>query len=364
MQWLSEYGLFLAEAVTVVVAIGAIILMIVRARHGDSVEREARLKIRPWHERMQHLQRELGQAGLEDAERTANAKARAKKEKQEAKSLKKALKAKAKRKPSDDVQDQDSTAGRRVFVLDFVGDIKATGVESLAEQVTALEGVLTDKDEVVLRLESGGGLVHAYGLAAAQLDRLRAAGARLTITVDKVAASGGYMMACAADHVVAAPFAVIGSIGVVAQVPNVHRLLKKHDVDVEILTAGRYKRTLTMLGENTEEGREKFLSDLARTHDLFKQHVGSRRPQLDVEAVSQGDIWYGSEAIAIGLIDEVGTSQALLAGYLKQDLKIFEVSLEKPRRMMDRFGKGMTLSLDRVLDRVLERNVESRWQQH
>lgn len=364
MQWLSEYGLFLAEAVTVVVAIGAIILMIVRARHGGSGEREARLKIRPWHERMQHLQRELGQAGLEDAERTANAKARAKKEKQEAKSLKKALKAKAKRKPSDDVQDQDSTAGRRVFVLDFVGDIKATGVESLAEQVTALEGVLTDKDEVVLRLESGGGLVHAYGLAAAQLDRLRAAGARLTITVDKVAASGGYMMACAADHVVAAPFAVIGSIGVVAQVPNVHRLLKKHDVDVEILTAGRYKRTLTMLGENTEEGREKFLSDLARTHDLFKQHVGSRRPQLDVEAVSQGDIWYGSEAIAIGLIDEVGTSQALLAGYLKQDLKIFEVSLEKPRRMMDRFGKGVTLSLDRVLDRVLERNVESRWQQH
>jgi serine protease SohB len=364
MQWLSEYGLFLAEAVTVVVAIGAIILMIVRARHGDSGEREARLKIRPWHERMQHLQRELGQAGLEDAERTANAKARAKKEKQEAKSLKKALKAKAKRKPSDDVQEQDSTSGRRVFVLDFVGDIKATGVESLAEQVTALEGVLTDKDEVVLRLESGGGLVHAYGLAAAQLDRLRAAGARLTITVDKVAASGGYMMACAADHVVAAPFAVIGSIGVVAQVPNVHRLLKKHDVDVEILTAGRYKRTLTMLGENTEEGREKFLSDLARTHDLFKQHVGSRRPQLDVEAVSQGDIWYGSEAIAIGLIDEVGTSQALLAGYLKQDLKIFEVSLEKPRRMMDRFGKGVTLSLDRVLDRVLERNVESRWQQH
>lgn len=363
MQWISAYGLFLAQAITVVVAIGAIILIIVRARQGDGGEREAKLKIRPWNERMKAYQRELSQAGLEDAEYAANEKARAKQHKQEAKVLKKALKAKAK---SGDKSSTDATVhgnGRRAFVLDFVGDIKATGVESLAEQITALEGVLGEKDEVVLRLESGGGLVHAYGLAAAQLDRLRASGARLTITVDKVAASGGYMMACAADHVIAAPFAVIGSIGVVAQVPNVHRLLKKHDVDVEILTAGRYKRTLTMLGENSEEGREKFLSDLARTHELFKQHVGSRRPQLDVDAVSQGDIWYGSEAIDIGLIDEVGTSQALLSRYLKEEVKVFEVSLEKPRRVMDRFGKGVTSGLDRVLDRVLERNAESRWHQ-
>ncbi|WP_158773645.1 protease SohB [Cobetia sp. L2A1] len=363
MQWISAYGLFLAEAITVVVAIGVIVLLIARARHGDGGEREAKLKIRPWHERMKGYQRELSQAGLEDAEYVANEKARAKQHKQEAKLLKKTLKAKAKSDGKSSVDTTARTSGRRAFVLDFVGDIKATGVESLAEQITALEGVLGEKDEVILRLESGGGLVHAYGLAAAQLDRLRASGARLTITVDKVAASGGYMMACAADHVVAAPFAVIGSIGVVAQVPNVHRLLKKHDVDVEILTAGRYKRTLTMLGENSEEGREKFLSDLARTHELFKQHVGSRRPQLDVEAVSQGDIWYGSEAIEIGLIDEVGTSQTLLARYLKEDVKVFEVSLEKPRRVMDRFGKGVTLSLDRVLDRVLERNAESRWHQ-
>ncbi|KPM80622.1 MULTISPECIES: protease SohB [Cobetia] len=366
MQWISQYGLFLAQAITVVVAIAAIVLIIARARQGEAGERQAKLKIRPWHERIKGYQRELSHAGLEEAEYAAKEKARAKKHKQEAKALKKSLKAKAKANKGGNADKDDapaSTRGRRVFVLDFVGDIKASGVESLAEQITALEGVLGEQDEVVLRLESGGGLVHAYGLAAAQLDRLRASGARLTITVDKVAASGGYMMACAADHVVAAPFAVIGSIGVVAQVPNVHRLLKKHDVDVEILTAGRYKRTLTMLGENSEEGREKFLSDLARTHELFKQHVGSRRPQLDVEAVSQGDIWYGSEAIDIGLIDEVGTSQALLARYLKEEVKIFEVSLEKPRRVMDRFGKGVTSSLDRVLDRVLERNAESRWHQ-
>lgn len=364
MQWISQYGLFLAQAVTVVAAIAAIVLIIARARQGEAGERQAKLKIRPWHERIKGYQRELSHAGLEEAEYAAKEKARAKKHKQEAKALKKSLKAKAKASKDGKADTDDAPSkGRRVFVLDFVGDIKASGVESLAEQITALEGVLGQQDEVVLRLESGGGLVHAYGLAAAQLDRLRASGARLTITVDKVAASGGYMMACAADHVVAAPFAVIGSIGVVAQVPNVHRLLKKHDVDVEILTAGRYKRTLTMLGENTEEGREKFLSDLARTHELFKQHVGSRRPQLDVETVSQGDIWYGSEAIDIGLIDEVGTSQALLARYLKEEVKIFEVSLEKPRRVMDRFGKGVTGSLDRVLDRVLERNAESRWHQ-
>ena len=109
----------------------------------------------------------------------------------------------------------------------------------------------------------------AYGLAASQMQRIRDKKLKLTVCVDKVAASGGYMMAVVADKIIAAPFAVLGSIGVLAQVPNFHRLLKKHDVDFEMLTAGKYKRTLTMFGENTDKGREKFQEDIEDTHVLF-----------------------------------------------------------------------------------------------
>ena len=130
----------------------------------------------------------------------------------------------------------------------------------------------------MVRLESGGGLVHGYGLAAAQLVRLKDAGLTLTVCVDKVAASGGYMMACVADKVVAAPFAVIGSIGVVSQLPNFHKWLKNHDVDYEMFTAGDYKRTVTVFGENDAEDRAKYQEELEQTHALFKHFVNTYRP--------------------------------------------------------------------------------------
>ena len=173
-------------------------------------------------------------------------------------------------------------------MLDFDGDIKASAVEHLRHEITALLSLATPQDEVVVRLESGGGMVHSYGLAPRNWRRIRQAGVPLTICVDKVAASGGYMMACIGDRILSAPFAILGSIGVVAQLPNLHRLLKKHDVDFEVLTAGEYKRTLTVFGENTDKGREKFQEDLEITHELFKDFVARYRPQLAIDEVATG----------------------------------------------------------------------------
>ncbi|MCP1366470.1 S49 family peptidase, partial [Halomonas sp. BBD48] len=170
-----------------------------------------------------------------------------------------------------------------------------------------------------------------------------------------------YLMACCGDRLRAAPFAVIGSIGVVAQLPNVHRLLKKHDIDVELLTAGRYKRTLTVLGENTQEGREKFLDDLENTHQLFKRFVSQRRPQLDIEAVSTGEIWYGSEAVENGLVDEVGTSEAYLLERMKQ-ARVILLALEKHRGLSERLGKTVSLGIERGVQRLFEVVDASRWQ--
>ena len=208
---------------------------------------------------------------------------------------------------------------KKVFVIDFKGDLQAHAVEHLREEITMiLATVKPDQYRVVLRLESPGGVVHGYGLAAAQLVRLREAGFDLTVCVDKVAASGGYMMACIANQIVAAPFAILGSIGVVAQLPNFNKLLKQHNIDYEVYTAGEYKRTVTVFGENSEQGKAKFEQELQQTHQLFKHFVENYRPQLQVAKVATGEHWYGEDAKQLNLVDQLQTSDAYLLSLLDE----------------------------------------------
>lgn len=227
--------------------------------------------------------------------------------------LKKAL---AKNESEDEDEDDESeTKRKKVYLLNFNGDVEANGITFLRREITAILQNAKSTDEVVLKLESPGGLVHSYGFAASQLDRFRKKNIPLTVCVDHIAASGGYMMACVANNIVAAPFAIIGSIGVVAEVPNFHRFLKNRDIDVDIYTAGKHKRTVTTLGENTEEGKEKFKKELEDTHGLFKDHIKQYRSDLDIESLATGECWYGSEALNKGLIDQIGTSDDLLLEY-------------------------------------------------
>lgn len=200
----------------------------------------------------------------------------------------------------------------KIYVIDFKGSMDAKEVHCLREEISAILLVATNNDQVLLRLESAGGLVHSYGLAASQLQRLRNKGIFLTVAVDKIAASGGYMMACVANHIIAAPFAVIGSIGVVAQIPNFHRLLKRNDIDIELHTAGEYKRTLTLFGENNDRGRQKLIEELQATHQLFKNFIHDMRPTLDIDSVATGEHWFGTQALEKNLIDEIGTSDEFI----------------------------------------------------
>lgn len=227
-----------------------------------------------------------------------------------------------------DVQKQNDD--HSVFVLDFDGDIRASAVQHLREEISAIISVAKSGDEVVLRLESGGGQVHAYGLAAAQLERIKAANLRLTICVDKIAASGGYMMACTADHIIASDFAVLGSVGVVSQLPNFHEFLKKHDVHFEQFTAGEHKRTVTVFGENTDEDRAKHQADIERIHELFKDFVARHRPSLDVDKIATGEVWFGEDAQRLNLIDEIGTSDAYLLSKLENQEVYLLSSRSKP----------------------------------
>ena len=248
---------------------------------------------------------------------------------------------------------------QKVYVLDFKGDMQASAVENIREEITLiLATAKAGRDRVILRLESPGGMVHGYGLAASQLVRLRDAGFQLTICVDKVAASGGYMMACIGSEIVAAPFAIIGSIGVVAQVPNFNRLLKEHHVDFELYTAGQFKRTVTMFGENTEEGKAKFEEELQQTHVLFKHFVEKYRPQLNVEKVATGEHWYGQDALDLNLLDKLKTSDEYLLSLLPQH-DIYVIQTRKKPTLGEKLGLQAAQMADSLIPAVMNKLVDS-----
>ncbi|HEM7307706.1 TPA: protease SohB [Acinetobacter baumannii] len=248
---------------------------------------------------------------------------------------------------------------QKIFVLDFKGDIQASAVENLREEITLiLATAKAGRDRVVVRLESPGGMVHGYGLAAAQLVRLRDAGFHLTICVDKVAASGGYMMACIANEIISAPFAVVGSIGVVAQVPNFNRLLKEHNVDFELYTAGQYKRTVTMFGENTPEGKAKFEEELQQTHILFKHFVEKYRPQLNVDKVATGEHWYGQDALDLNLVDKLQTSDEYLLALLPQH-DVYVINTRKKATLGEKLGLQAAQMADSLIPAVMNKVADT-----
>jgi len=269
------------------------------------------------------------------------------------KSEKKAQKAEKKQKKSGKKESEDSAKEKRVFVVDFDGDVKASDTENLRELISAILIEATQEDEVVIKLESSGGMVHTYGLASSQLARITAKHIPLTVCVDHVAASGGYMMACVADKIVAAPFAIIGSIGVIAQLPNFHKLLKKSDIDYEMYTAGEYKRTLTMFGENTEKGRQKFVEDLEDTHVLFKEFVSEHRPKLDIDNVATGEIWFGRRALDNNLVDELSTSDEYLYE-LSKESNVFELKVEHKQNVIEKLGLSVSKGAERAVEKSFE----------
>ncbi len=248
---------------------------------------------------------------------------------------------------------------QKIYVLDFKGDMAASAVENLREEITLiLATAKAGRDRVVVRLESPGGMVYGYGLAAAQLVRLRDAGFHLTICVDKVAASGGYMMACIANEIISAPFAIVGSIGVVAQVPNFNRLLKQHNIDFELYTAGQYKRTVTMFGENTEEGKAKFEEELQQTHSLFKHFVEKYRPQLNVEKVATGEHWYGQDASDLNLVDKLQTSDEYLLGLLPQH-DVYVIETRRKPTLGEKLGLQAAQVADSLIPAVMNKVMDT-----
>jgi len=327
LEFLNNYGLFLAQAITIVVAIVAVLIAIVglttkpKSEHG--------------HLDVTNISDRIADS-IDDIKQIILSKDQYKAE----------LKANKKAKKVADKTPEN--VKNNAYVIDFNGSMDASQVEGLRREISAVIQIASKDDEVIVRLESPGGVVHGYGLAASQLKRITSREIPLTITVDKVAASGGYMMACIANKIVSAPFAIIGSIGVIAQIPNFSKILKKNDIDFEQITAGQYKRTLTMFGENSAQDREKFQTEIDEVHTLFKDHVANNRPQLDMDKVATGETWYGEQALALGLVDELLTSDDYLLEVNKSKA-IYKVQYSVPKTLSQKLGKAASLSLENSL---------------
>jgi serine protease SohB len=361
LEFLTDYGLFLAKTVTFVAAILVIIVVAISVGGRNKKSDKGHIEVTKLNEKFDHLRESLRDAMLDDEEYKEYEKAEKKRLKEEKAQKKQSAKENAKIKTEDSsATEPASTEKKRVFVLDFYGDIKASEVESLREEISTVLTLAKPTDEVVVKVESGGGMVHSYGLASSQLIRITNKNIPLTVCVDKVAASGGYMMACVANKIVAAPFAILGSIGVVAQLPNFHKLLKKNDIDYEMFTAGEYKRTVTMFGENTEKGRAKFVEELEDTHVLFKEFVSEHRPQVDVVKVATGEVWFGRRAIDVNLVDALQTSDEYLFAQA-ETADIYEVEFTHKKSLPEKLGFAAQAAVDRLLMTWWERLNISRW---
>ncbi len=329
MKFLEQYGLFLLNTITLTAAIlivfaGMIALLNRHKQHPES------LTIKKLNEKYEDLADEINNTILD-------------------KKALKALKQTQKKDKKDKEKTTDLSKKHVSYVLKFEGDIKATAVENLREEISALLTVAKPTDEVIVIVESGGGTVTGYGLAASQLQRVRDHKLQLTVCIDEVAASGGYLMASVANQILAAPFSIVGSIGVLMQQPNLHRFLKKHNIDYEMLTSGEYKRTITLFGENTEKGRQKCLEELEAVHYAFKQHIAAYRPHVDLNVIGTGEHWLAKKAFELGLVDALMTSDDYIMKMCK-DREVYELTYEKKKTFSDKLPKLISAGISNILN--------------
>lgn len=327
-EFFFEYGLFLAKSVTVVAAIVTVLIVVAVIASRKRFDKKDTLKIKKLNKKYDDMAMAMNASMLPKNQ------------------FKKFLKS-TQKKEKDENKQTDEDNKKRIFVVDFQGDIRASAVAALKEEINAILTVASENDEVFLRLESAGGVVHGYGLAASQLMRLRARNIKLTVSVDKVAASGGYMMACVGHRILAAPFAIIGSIGVIAQIPNFNRVLKKHDVEFEQFTAGEFKRTVTLFGENSNEAKAKFREEIEDIHLLFKDFIVKNRPDVDIAMVSTGESWPGTRALERKLIDEIITSDDYLMTSSK-NADIYEIKFIAKKNISAWISAGLQQLFDKL----------------
>lgn len=322
MEFLANWGLFAVKLVTVLVFVFLLVSLLISLAmqakaHNEDDQDKIKFKFTNLFNFFKDNVDKLD-AAIDEFDESKSDKEKKAYLKQKAKALKTAPEKLREEKAEriKKAEEQGEFCPEHLYVIDFDGDARASQVDELTSKVNLILAKATDKDEVIIKLTSPGGVVNGYGLCASQLERIRNKGINLVACVDTVAASGGYMMACVASKIVAAPFSYVGSIGVVAQIPNFNKVLKNHDVEYEQVTAGKYKRTLTMFGENTPEARDKFKQEITLIHNRFKAIVAKYRTKLDIENIATGEYWLAEDAKELNLVDQISTFDEYLQNRL------------------------------------------------
>lgn len=351
-EFLFEYGLFTAKTITILLSVLAVLIAILVILANKSKIKESlkeTIEIEKLNEKYEDIKESLEHEIYTKEEYKALCKEKRKKEKKEQKSRKSKIK-------KGEYKDETE----RLYVIKFDGDLHATEVNTLRELISAILQIATQKDEILVVLDSCGGVVHNYGLAASQLKRIIDKKINLTVAVDLAAASGGYMMACVANKIIAAPFAVVGSIGVLAQIPNFNKLLHKHDIEIEQHTAGEYKTTITTLGKVTDKDRKKFKEELEETHELFKEFVKTNRDQLDMDKIATGEYWYGTKALELKLIDEIKTSDDYILEACEHK-DVFEVSYKITESLKEKISSMIEGSIVKSFNSIWNKLQQKRF---
>lgn len=249
----------------------------------------------------------------------------------------------------------------KVAVLKFKGDIRASARFAFAKLVDEVVLNAREFKEVVVVVESPGGGVSEYGMLFAELERMRKCeeNFQLTVVVDTVAASGGYLMSLPAHKILAAPFAMVGSIGVVSFIPNIRELLEANKIKPRTFTAGDFKRTVTLTDEGDEKSAEQYKQQLALIHEQFKQALKKYRPQVELEKVATGEAWLASTTVEkeLQLVDGLNTSHALLLE-MNQSFDLVEYSSKAERKTFLKRILGCDDENQSIVDQIVTKFVD------
>jgi signal peptide peptidase SppA len=239
----------------------------------------------------------------------------------------------------------------------------ARGAINLAAVETALTRAF-DHDRlkaVALLINSPGGAPTQSGLVAERIRQLAdKKGVPVLAFAEDVAASGGYWLACAADEIYAHRTSMVGSIGVISGGFGFTGLLDRFGVERRLHTAGENKARLDPFSPEKPEDVEWLKKMHSQLHELFVDWVKERRGDRlsSTEGLFTGDIWLGSKALELGLIDGLGSLREVIAERYP-DAEIFIAEAKKP--LLARLGLGAPAAASAMLDAVTHKAAWSRF---
>lgn len=194
-------------------------------------------------------------------------------------------------------------------IIDGKGNMTTIGSETLGREIRR---AYKDKDvkAIVLRVNSPGGSALASDIIWSEIENAKAAGKKVVTSMGDYAASGGYYISCNSDAIVAQPNTLTGSIGVFGILPNLQECFKnKLGITIDVAKSNDHADAFTGMRAMTEEEYDHMQNSVNIVYNTFLNRVANGRNMTvaQVDSIGQGRVWSGTDALEIGLVDQLGT---------------------------------------------------------